>query len=415
MTDMEVKAAEETFATVTIGVEAYISETTPARSVTGSGGRSGCRPAGSRRSPRSATTSPTTSSTTRSSSCGARRTRSAPTTTSASHRGRRLVDTPSPTRNAEGKTKEFRLWLPRLALRAGRARARLPDQEDWGGTARRGQPPPHPGAGATPGAAGSGSTWIRTASRCATTCAPCRAMLDPFELQNMRYQMAQVGGLRLQLEGRAGGLQRGLPRPTTHPEFNASATSPVWGQRWPAQQHRLRRVKGGDEPAASCALGAGGTRASPLPRCRLHDESSQHQHHATPGRRGQARWSTNCRKARPPAEVLAHWLASARRGRRSAWRDLADEWPATPRRPATRWQIFPNFQIGQAVTSALCYGRARIRLRSGQVHLRGETLELYPKDEEPAGQVGVQTPAESRAGWRSCRRTSRTWPRCSRG
>ena len=57
----------------------------------------------------------------------------------------------------------------------------------------------------------------------------------------------------------------------------------------------------------------------------------------------------------PADKVLEHWLASARRDDEA--RGVI--WPTIPAdilgQSGTAWQIFPNFQIGQGLTSALCY------------------------------------------------------------
>src|SRR6202000_3385924 len=50
----------------------------------------------------------------------------------------------------------------------------------------------------------------------------------------------------------------------------------------------------------------------------------------------------------------------------------------------TAWQVFPNFQIGQGLTSALCYGaRPDPSYNPDKCIFEVSVFELYPKGEEP--------------------------------
>ena len=63
-------------------------------------------------------------------------------------------------------------------------------------------------------------------------------------------------------------------------------------------------------------------------------------------------------------------------------------WPTIPSdilgQAGTAWQIFPNFQIGQGLTSALCYGaRPHPSYNPDKCIFEVSVLELYPKGQEP--------------------------------
>jgi hypothetical protein len=86
----------------------------------------------------------------------------------------------------------------------------------------------------------------------------------------------------------------------------------------------------------------------------------------------------------PADKVLEHWLASARRDDEA--RGVI--WPTIPAdilgQSGTAWQIFPNFQIGQGLTSALCYSaRPHPSYDPNKCIFEVAVFELYPKDQEP--------------------------------
>ena len=63
-------------------------------------------------------------------------------------------------------------------------------------------------------------------------------------------------------------------------------------------------------------------------------------------------------------------------------------WPTIPAdilgQAGTAWQIFPNFQIGQGLTSALCYGaRPHPSYNPDKCIFEVSVFELYPNGEEP--------------------------------
>lgn len=81
----------------------------------------------------------------------------------------------------------------------------------------------------------------------------------------------------------------------------------------------------------------------------------------------------------PPDKVLEHWLASARRDDEA--RGVI--WPTIPAdilgQAGTAWQIFPNFQIGQGLTTALCYSaKPHPSYDPNKCIFEVATFELFP-------------------------------------
>ena len=89
------------------------------------------------------------------------------------------------------------------------------------------------------------------------------------------------------------------------------------------------------------------------------------------------------REGTPADKVLEHWLASARR--EDAARGVI--WPTIDRevlgRSGTAWQIFPNFQIGQGLTTALCYSARPYGYDPNRCIFESSCYELFPKGQEP--------------------------------
>ena len=66
----------------------------------------------------------------------------------------------------------------------------------------------------------------------------------------------------------------------------------------------------------------------------------------------------------------------------------------------TAWQIFPNFQIGQGLTSALCYSaRPDPSYNPDKCIFEVSVFELYPKGQEPQNEWEYTPVGDPR--WRS--------------
>ncbi|WP_373229967.1 SRPBCC family protein, partial [Mycobacterium marinum] len=101
----------------------------------------------------------------------------------------------------------------------------------------------------------------------------------------------------------------------------------------------------------------------------------------------------------PAGQVLDHWLTSARRddaARGVLWPTIDPEHLA---QSGTAWQIFPNFQIGQGLTTALCYSARPHGYDPDQCVFEASCYELYPKGEEPQTEWVYAPPDDP--GWRS--------------
>ena len=134
-------------------------------------------------------------------------------------------------------------------------------------------------------------------------------------------QVAQVGELRLQLEGRDGGLHETYHVFTTHPEFNKFGEFNGWAKAQGKHSNiGYDAPKDLEETKAKMRLGTG--RSAHLDRgdAGLHHGGDQHHHHARRWSTPRSGWSTNCRKARRPTRCSSTgWPRRAATTRRAAW------------------------------------------------------------------------------------------------
>ena len=95
----------------------------------------------------------------------------------------------------------------------------------------------------------------------------------------------------------------------------------------------------------------------------------------------------------PGDAVYKHWIDSAKRddaARGVIWPEIE---PAHVAKSASSWQIFPSFQIGHALTHALCYGARPYGYDPNKCIFEAVALERYPEGQEPKTQ------------WRKCEPT----------
>ena len=184
------------------------------------------------------------------------------------HRGRRLVDVPAGKRNARGTRPNFICGYHGWTFGLDGKNSYVEHQEDWNGAL----------CGRTDLTAVKVDTWggwlwinlDPEAGPLRDYLEPAATMLEPYQLQNMRCALAQVGGLRLQLEGRDGGVLRDLSRHHHAPGIHGFQPVPRLGaQPGPPLAHRLRGAQGPRGGSrASCASGSARIRASRPRRCR---------------------------------------------------------------------------------------------------------------------------------------------------
>ena len=301
------------------------------------------------------------------------------------HRGRRLIDVPAGAKNAVGRARKsfvcgFHGWTYGL----DGACTHIREQDDWKGTLT----PASTHLARVSVDTWGGWLWINMDPDCeplADYLFPAAKILDPFGLENMRCKWRKWLYFDCNWKVALEAFNETYHVFTTHPEFNKFGEFKGWakaqgkhsniGYDAPKNMEATKskiRLGTGDDPRVSTAemqmytweqTNATTTETLVNAAKRLVDELPE---------------------GTPPEKVLEHWLSSARRDDEA--RGVI--WPTIPPdilgQAGTAWQIFPNLQIGQGLTTALCYSaRPDPSYDPNKCIFEVATLELYPKGQEP--------------------------------
>ena len=144
---------------------------------------------------------------------------------------------------------------------------------------------------------------------------PAATMLDPFELENMRYRWRKFGVFDCNWKVAMEAFNETYHVQTTHPEFNKFGEFRGWARaQGQTQQHRLRRAEGhGREPAGKAADRIGRRPAHlDCGDAGLHLGEGEHQHDADARRCGApaGRRAAGRNSRRPGAQALARVRAA---------------------------------------------------------------------------------------------------------
>ena len=300
------------------------------------------------------------------------------------HRGRRLVDVPAGAKSAYGRTRKsfvcgFHGWTYDLHG----ACIHIPEQQDWQGalTAQNTRL-----ANVNVDTWG-GWIWINMDPACQPLrdyLEPAATMLDPFALTDMRCKWRKWLDFGCNWKVAVEAFNETYHVATTHPQFNKFGNFRGWAKA----QGRHSNI-GYDAPKdlertqSKIRLGAG---ADPRLSTAEMQSYTLTETNATTTKTlvdAALRLVDELPEDTPADRVLEHWLSSARRddeARGVRWPTIDPEHLA---KSGTAWQIFPNFQIGQGLTTALCYSARPNGYDPNSCIFEAACYELYPKGEEP--------------------------------
>ena len=313
--------------------------------------------------------------------------RSAPDTIRAyhnvcTHRGRRLVDTPPGARNARGKKANFvcgfHAWTFNLEGRC----AGIAQRDDWQGalTEERTR------LGQVKVDTWGGFIWINLDPACEPLRAylePAAAMLDPFQLQNMRPRWRKWTIFDCNWKVALEAFDETYHIAGTHPEFMRFGTYVGWARSQGKHSNiGYDAPKGLEENSAKLRLGSGDPRISTAEMQRYTWEGVNTNTTKTLVDAAQ-RLKDELPEGTPGDQVLKHWLDSARRDdeKRGVFWPKVD--PAHVAKSGTAWQIFPNQQIGHAVNNMLCYQARPFGYNPDKCYFEVAVYELYPEGQAP--------------------------------
>lgn len=315
------------------------------------------------------------------------------------HRGRRLVDTPPGAHDARGKRRQFVCNFHGWRYDLEGRNTFVAEREDWpcGLTDRN--------DGLNPVQVDTWGGWIwltmdPDAEPLRDYLEPAASLLDPFQLENMRYRWRRWLVFDCNWKVAFEAFMETYHVPYTHPEFMNFGNFLGWARA----QGRHSNIgydapKGLEENQAKLRLGSG-------PDARLSTAQLQNftwDNANTNTTRAMVdvanRLADELPEGTPPDQVLRYWLDTARK--EDAERGVI--WPTVPAdivaRSGTAWQIFPNFQIGHALNNMLCYRFRPYGDDPDKCVFEAAVYELFPAGEAPQTSWEY-TPADS-PDWRT--------------
>lgn len=315
------------------------------------------------------------------------------------HRGRRLVDCPAGAKNACGQKKLFVCGFHGWSFKLNGECAHVPEKADW----QSALTPENTHLTEVKVDTWGGWIWINMDPDCQPLreyLEPAASMLDPFQLENMRYRWRRWIIFDCNWKVAMEAFNETYHVPGTHPEFMQFGVFSGWAKAQGKHSNiGYEAPKGMDENKAKLRIGSG---ADPrVSTAEMQVYTWQHANTNTTQTLVNAalRLVDELPEGTPADKVLKHWLDSARRddvARGVVWPTVD---PAHVGKSGTAWQIFPNFQIGHSVNNALCYGARPYGYDPNKCIFEVAVYELFPKGEEPKTEW-LYTPVDDPA-WRS--------------
>ncbi len=311
------------------------------------------------------------------------------------HRGRRLVDTPKGARNACGRKKQFVCNFHGFRYNLDGECVHVFQKEDWNGALT----PQRTHLGEVKTDTWGGWVWINMDPNCETLrdyLEPAASILEPFELQNMRYRWRRWLVFDCNWKVAMEAFDETYHVPATHPEFTKFGDFRGWARAQGKHSNiGYDAPKDLDENQAKLRLGIGDPRLS---TAEMQVYTWEHVKTNTTQTLVDAavRLADELPEGTPADKVLKHWLDSARRddaARGVIWPTIDPQHVGSS---GTAWQIFPNFQIGHALNNALCYSARPFGYDPNKCIFEAVTYELYPKGKEPQTEW-LYTPVDDEA------------------
>ncbi|MFD1814648.1 aromatic ring-hydroxylating oxygenase subunit alpha [Rhodococcus gannanensis] len=315
------------------------------------------------------------------------------------HRGRRLVDTPPGARDARGQARQFICGFHGWRYNLDGENTFVAEREDWPCGLNQ------QNAGLTDVKIDTWSGWIFV--NLDPDCEPLRdylepaaSLLEPFQLQNMRYRWRRWVDFDCNWKVAFEAFMETYHVPYTHPEFMNFGAFLGWARAQGKHSNiGYDAPKGMEENQAKLRIGSGpDARLSTIELQNFTWENANTNTTRTLVDAAQ-RLIDELPEGTPPAEVMRHWLDSARRDDEA--RGVV--WPTVPpeivAQSGTAWQIFPNFQIGHALNNMLCYSFRPYGDDPDRCYFEAAVYELFPEGEAPETEW-VYTPIDD-PGWRT--------------
>ncbi|HBO94200.1 MAG TPA: (2Fe-2S)-binding protein, partial [Gammaproteobacteria bacterium] len=214
---------------------------------------------------------------------------------------------------------------------------------------------------------------------------PVTTMLDPFELQNMRFRWRKWGIFDCNWKVALEAFNETYHVQTTHPEFNQFGAFRGWAKAHGKHSNiGYERPKGMDEnQSAKLRVGTNDDPRLSTAKMQAYTWEKANTNTTQTLVNAAMRLQDELPAGTPADQVLKHWIESARKddARRGVIWPTVD--PAHVAKSGTAWQVFPNFQIGHSVNNALCYSARPYGYDPDKCIFEAAVFELFPPGEEP--------------------------------
>lgn len=303
------------------------------------------------------------------------------------HRGRRLIDTPAGCNNACGTRKKFVCGFHGWSYDLDGKNVYVHEQQDWQGCLN---------AEITSLAGVNVDTWggwlfINMDPDCVSLrefLEPAASVLDPFEFGKMRYKWRQWVIFDCNWKTALEAFMEPYHVAGTHTQMlnhgDYYAYSAPYG---------LHGVSGFDQrdPDLQMKQSSTVTRAGKGADPRISTYNLQNEVFTTVNNASTTATLVNAAKrlvdelpeGTPAAEVIQHWLASAKAddaARGVIWPEITPDQMA---QAGLAWHVFPNMGILQGITFALCYRSRPYGGDPNKCIFESYAIERFPEGEEP--------------------------------
>jgi phenylpropionate dioxygenase-like ring-hydroxylating dioxygenase large terminal subunit len=315
------------------------------------------------------------------------------------HRGRRLVDCPKGAKSASGKRKLFVCGFHGWRYNLDGECTHVVEKPDWQGALT----PENTHLTEVKVDTWGGWIWINLdpqAEPLRQYLEPAASMLDPFELQNMRFRWRRWLVFDCNWKVAMEAFNEIYHVNVTHPEFMRFGEFSGWSKAQGLHSNiGFEAAKGLDENKAKVRLGSGADVRRATAEMQVFTWENANTRTTRTLVDAALRLVDELPEGTPPDKVLKHWLDSARRddaARGAVWPTID---PVHVGNSGTAWQIFPNFQIGHGLNNALCYCARPYGYDPNKCIFEVAVYELFPKGQEPKTEW-LYTPLDD-PGWRT--------------
>ena len=233
---------------------------------------------------------------------------------------------------------------------------------------------------------------------------PAASMLDPFQLEQMRYRWRQWGYFDCNWKTAMEAFIESYHVEGTHPQLLKYAEFYTWSQSdgWHSHHGFKERDPSLSTSQSNTIVRAGRGADARVSIADLQEEVFRTVNASTTRTfvDAAARLVQELPEGTPPDRVMAHFLESARRddaARGVTWPDIDPDHYA---RSGIAWNVFPNLSIAHGYTFALCY-RARPHGHDpDKCIFEASVLERFPQGGEPKTEWVFAEPTDVQK-WRS--------------